>query len=51
MAARAADAADVDGAPVAYVVAMPGAPAIGQASRGRGIHKLTPDGTVTAMAV
>jgi hypothetical protein len=52
VAAGAADvaiaAAVVDKSPAAYVVATPGAPVIGRASRGRGIHKLTADGSVVA---
>jgi hypothetical protein len=55
VAAGAADvavaAAVVDGAPAAYVAATPGAPAVGRASRERGIHKLSPDGSVTATAL
>jgi hypothetical protein len=55
VAAGAADVAvtagTVDDSPAAYVVATPGAPTVGRAARGPGIHKLTPDGTVTATAL
>ena len=47
----AVTAANVDGAPVAYVTATPGTPTVGRASHRRGIHQLSPDGTVAATAL